>query len=91
MTLVWEDPPPPKSRVRWLGEATDLRGRPRKWARIAERPTTVAAENMASGIRRADLAAFHPRGAFDARSQGPIVWAVYVGDGNLPPDTRKDR
>jgi hypothetical protein len=90
MTLVWEDPPPLKSRVKWLDEAAELRSRPRTWARIAEHSGSGAAENMAAGIRRADLAAFHPRGAFDARSQGPIVWAVYVGDGNLPPDTRKD-
>lgn len=84
MTLVWENPPPLKTRVRWLEEAAQLRTRPTVWARITECSSTISAENMARGIRVGRLNAFNPVGAYDARSHGRGVWAAYLGDGNLP-------
>lgn len=91
MTALWGDPPPPKSKVKWLDESGELRARPREWACIAERPSSVSAETMVTNIRRAILAAFSPPGAFDARYEDKKVWAVYLGDGHLPADIKSSR
>lgn len=89
MSVIWEDPPSrPKPGPKWGNEAGELRTRPGRWARIGELATKEKARNTASAIRVGHLRAFTPPGAYDACCLDRRVWAVYRGDGNLPPEKR---
>ena len=73
------DLPPAKGpRSKHRGIAAQLRERPGDWARVDTRPDQTSAENMASAIRRAGIAAYRPAGAFQSAVRGCDVWARCV-------------
>jgi hypothetical protein len=81
--LVWEDPPP---RIDHDALAAELRAHPGRWARIDKTYSPESARVIAYQIRAARLAAYAPRGDFEAarRKQGPgesYVYVRYLGDG----------
>lgn len=82
--LAWEEPP---VTVRRRGHrlpvdheriAAALRGRPGRWARLP-----MATTGLAGQIKRGDLRAYRPAGAFEAVRRGDgdeiRVWVRFVG------------
>ena len=56
-----------------------MRECPGKWALLDEHMPGRKSTSLADNIRRGNLAAFQPRGAFEARAYNGSVWARYVG------------
>ena len=63
----------------WDDVALQLMENPHRWARVISKPEARIAAGVASQIRMGKLAAFAPRGTFEAASRGKDVWARYVG------------
>lgn len=88
MGLVFEDPPEVRRKARPHGYhqevAEELRTYAGEWARVDSYSTPSSASSMAQSIRRANLAAYRPPGAFEATSRKVgnefRVYARYVGE-----------
>jgi hypothetical protein len=85
LTLRWEDPPPPARtpRTSWAPRAEAMREHPRRWLRLTERKSTNAATTFVNEINKGLLRAFEPAGDFEARCCGAVVYARYLGAGEL--------
>jgi len=76
--MKWADPPPRKGTA-WDEVAAALVERPGEWALIA----TVRSPTTGTQIRRGELKAFRPMGAFETTvrvndSDGRRRWDLYV-------------
>ncbi len=99
MTITWEEPPAvePGKRgreIKYLDVAEELREHEGEWALISEN----AWASMANQIKSGGLAAFRPRGHFDARAvtiEGASttrakIYARFVGTPNAAEPTTTD-
>lgn len=86
--IRWEEPPAP---TRWgmpvanhADVAAKLRERPGRWAIVSVYSTHVSALSVAYQIRSGKLAAYRPKGAFEASARTVDgehrVYARFVGD-----------
>jgi len=85
--IRFEDPPGARSAATgrdWTAAAAVLRKEPRRWAIVAVCPNAVTAASTANNIRRGQVAAMRPVGAFEAVSRtvdGEYrVYARWVGE-----------
>ena len=74
-----------------LAEAAEMQLNPSQWIELADKDTPEAAWSMAHQITYGRRAAFRPRGAFEGKTEGNVVFARYVGDGteNSAEDWRR--
>lgn len=85
--MKWEDPAPgagtPFGRAshRYGGEADRLRKNPRRWALLEKGMDRRKAYTLASNIKRGNLAAFRPAGAFEVVAKEGSVWVRFTGEG----------
>lgn len=75
----WTDQPLDPSAW-WAKEAAALRRHPGQWRDVRYCSNAESAKYHARDIRNGVLVAFRPRGAYDARSRGSTVKAVYIGE-----------
>lgn len=87
MTAVLQSAPPARAqRTRqhgrpWAEFASLLRGDPGEWYEVEEHGMSASGcQVYASRIRTGALAAFQPKGDFDARHKGEQIWARYIGE-----------
>lgn len=79
--MVWKEPPPPHERRNLHApKAQQLREHPGEWGLVGTYGSTSSATSMARTIRSGATTAWQPRGAYEATSRGPEVYARYVGE-----------
>lgn len=81
--IEWVDPPP-KKRTPWVTRLAVLTQNPGKWAKVYTMGTEGSASATVSTLRSGVLK--RPAGAWEFRSDGPDVYARYMGPVEGYPD-----